>query len=139
MNPTPDPNLTHGNAVANADGGKYITITTLVSLKGRVFKPNEQYCYKDIITLLVGCGCGGQPKKQVNHYRVVLDNVVYDIPTTFAVETQTPITCIDQDFRRRIQFLGNRTIDGQWIDDYNPYRYNPDPQKIAAAANDIEM
>lgn len=130
--------LTHGETISPLSG-KNITVTTLVNIKGRIFKPNEQYCFEDIVTTLVGCGCGGKPKQEVKNYRVKLDNIFYDIPQQFAVETTVPITCEDQDFRARIQFIGNRTIDGKYIQNYNPYRLNPDPLEIAKAANNIPM
>lgn len=130
---------TKGEDIAPATSGTYITITTLINIKGRVFKPNEQYCYSTTLDILLGCGCGGKPKQSVKHYRVRLDNVFYDIPFTFVTETTTPIACEDQNFRNRIQYIGNRTIDGKWIDDYNPYRLNPDPIEIAKAANNIPM
>jgi len=118
---------------------KFITITTLINIKGYVFRPNEQYCYESVVTLQIGCGCGGTPRQNVEHYRVKINGVFYDIPTTHAVISTVPISCEDQDYRLKIQGIGNRTISGEYIKNYNPYRNNPNPLEIAKSANNIPM
>jgi hypothetical protein len=128
---------TQGQNTQGSD--KFLTITTLINLKGYVFRPNQQYCYEDKIILQVGCGCGNTVRKDVLHYRVRINNVVYDIPENYVTETIVPIACEDQDFELRREGIGNRTIDGVYITDYNPYRNNPDPFAIAKDANNIPM
>lgn len=122
-----------------AGATQFITVSTLINIKGKVFKPNEQYCYETKITLQVGCGCGGAPKQDVIHYRVDINGIKYDIPYNYVTETQVVIPCEDQNFEQKREGIGNRTINGIYITDYDPYRNNPNPFEIAKAANNIPM
>jgi hypothetical protein len=121
--------------IVPTDQTNIITITSAVLVKGRVFKVNEQYCWTEKIMILLGCGCGGKPKQNTLHYRVILDGVAYDIPMNFIVESQQIIPPDGQDFNARRTNLG----DTQDVKDFNPYRQNNDPQYIANLANNVPM
>lgn len=119
-----------------ADEQKMITITVTTIIKGRAFKPNEQYCYASKFSTLVGCGCGGKAKETKWFYKVVLDSgIEYDIPVERATETTVPISCRDQNFEEAREDIG----DTNEVKDFNPYRVNNDPYEIAKKANNIPM
>ena len=108
-----------------------ITITIANLIKGRPFYVNEQYLFSEEITIQVGCGCGGKPKKDVLHYRVRLNNVDYDIPSTFSVRSQQVIPAAGKDFAARRANLG----DTQEVSDFNQYRQINSPTHIRLKAN----
>jgi len=108
-----------------------ITITHPINVKGFMFVINTQYCYQTELVVLVGCGCGGKKKKEVNHFRVVMNGIFYDIPDTHAVHTTQPIACEDQDFLNKRSAIGDTNI----VQDFNMFRNNNDPMAIAAKAN----
>ena len=118
-----------------ADEVKMITITSKINVKGYGFSPQQQYCYESIQQIAVGCGCGGKKKEIIDHYRVLLNGIYYDIPSTHAVKTTIPIDCKDQNFSERIAFVG----DTQSVQDFNEFRRNNDPMAIAIMANNIPM
>jgi hypothetical protein len=115
---------------------KMITIVMTTYVKGKVFKPQEQYCYTEKVNILVGCGCGGKAKESILHYRVVLDGgIQYDIPADRVVESDVVIPCDDRDFLNARANIG----DTNRVSDFNPYRNNLDPNAIAASANNVPM
>jgi hypothetical protein len=114
---------------------KMITISLTVLIKGRAFKVQEQYCYTEIVEILVGCGCGGKKKESVLHYRVVLNDINYDIPVTRAVESTVVIPCEDQNFLDARAEIG----DTNRVFDFNDFRTNIDAQQVAISANNIPM
>lgn len=116
-----------------------LTITSQVIIKDKLFLPNEQYEYTQKVTTMQGCGCGGQPQVQVIHYRVVINNVFYDIPKKNVVETTVVIAKADQSFDGKWRDIGDRDIQGNKINDYTGLVSRPDPNAIAASANNIPM
>lgn len=115
---------------------KMITIVMTTYIKGKVFKPQEQYCYTEKVDILIGCGCGGKKRDSVPHYRVVLDGgVAYDIPADRVVESDVVIPCEDRDFLTARANIG----DTNRVEDFNPFRNNLDPNEIAARANNVPM
>jgi hypothetical protein len=92
-----------------------------------------------ILDLPVGCGCGGQKRQIVKHYRVQLGAVIYDIPATYVTETDVPIACDDQDFLSKRADIGFRSLDGSKINDFSQLRRNPDPKEIWKAAQNIPL
>jgi hypothetical protein len=121
--------------IVPTDMTNLITITVAILVKGRVFKVNEQYRYEEKVIIPIGCGCGGKPKVNTVHYRILMGSVFFDIPQGFAVETQQIIPPEGQDFNARRVNLG----DTQDVKDFNPYRANNDPNAIAALANNVPM
>lgn len=118
------------------DGQKLITITVTTAIKGKVFKPNEQVCYSEKVTQLVGCGCGGKKKEEKQFYRHIGDGgIFYDIPVERAVETDVVISCRDQNFEEAREDIG----DTNKVQDFNPYRVNNNPYEILKSANNIPM
>ena len=119
-----------------ADPQKMITITVTTIIKGKSFRVQEQYCYTEKITQLVGCGCGGKAKQSMEFYRLVLDGgIQYDIPVERAVESTVPISCRDQNFLEARADIG----DTNTVADFNPFRDNLDPVKILKNANIVPM
>ena len=110
---------------------KLITITSKINIKGFEFKPQQQYCYIAEIELTIGCGCGGKAKQQINHFRVKINNILYDIPERNAVRTVQPIACEDQDFLKARAAIG----DTNRVADFDPFRNNNDPYAISRNAN----
>ena len=99
-------------------------------------KAEEQYCYSEIVEVKVGCGCGGKKPTYENAYRVTLNGVNYDLLAKYVVEANgNQIACEDQDTMKRRENIG----DTQNVNDFNPYRNNPNPDVIANSANNIKM
>ena len=109
-----------------------ITVQHKTVKKGKVFLPNEQYCFKSKETRLKGCGCGGRPKKEVTFYTVEVDGVNYELSSNYVFESSVPIPREDQNSDRPFT-VGN--IDGS----YQDLLIKPDPAAIRRSANDIPM
>ena len=114
-----------------------ITIQKKVIRKGYVFEPNTQWCYREVTERLMGCGCGGKAKTPVRFYVIEIDGIDYDIDSRFAVESDVAIPIIDQNgFANRIANVGDTSL----VQSHNELmQYLPDPNEIAASANNIPM
>jgi hypothetical protein len=111
-----------------------LTVTVRVLKKGRLFQPNEQYCYKEKLEKLKGCGCGGRAKKLVNFYVVEVDGVDYELNENTVTESTVPIPLSDQDSKRPFN------IGDDMVSSYQALlAYKPCPAAIRRQANIVYM
>jgi hypothetical protein len=85
---------------------KFITLTSNVVSKEKLFKRREQYCYVDRIKMDVTCPlCGdcAENTKDVIHYRLNIDGEYYYIPSFAAVKYDKVWFEEEKDIRKQIR------------------------------------
>lgn len=106
---------------------KVVIINEHMVVDDKLFRTNEEYSYCSSTIKVAGCGCDGQPQRQLEYYQIVVNNKQYDICSLQATLTEK-VAPEDRSFNTR-QF--NKTTQGEVVDkNYDNFRHNGDPVKI---------
>lgn len=116
-----DPNAPAHSTALNSDcpcaSGKMLVFTQSYVKGKRIFRPQEQYCFKERFTKRELCNCGTKGFKDRVYYRIIIAGKVFDVLQDFVAETHIQLEKgeFGQDFHARLSNM-NGMAPGQQYD-----------------------